>query len=251
MAMTLSRVASLSMSKGWKFQASGGEIIGILKKIKDADPADFHHASLDAAKKQDIVKQDIVHCDNPDEPPVGRRCGEGGGKEEVVTLTATIVTNLRRGEAEEKEEVATATESATWESVVLVSDPIVSAPWSVLFGRGEPCETAVKTRHTLWCRVSCVPMTCSQVYWGGRHEGRTPSCCSNGDDGSRKRGLRLLGGSDDVAGNGFSKLLNVAGVLMVSTLVSCVQRFSMHDLLLVVVFLVCFFMRELADVGIG
>ena len=25
-------------------QTSGGEIIGILKKIKDADPADSHHA---------------------------------------------------------------------------------------------------------------------------------------------------------------------------------------------------------------
>ena len=62
----------------------------------------------------------------------------------------------------------------------------------------------------------------------------------NGDDGSRKRGLRLLGGNDDVAGNGFPKLLNVAGVLMTSSLVSCVQRFSIHDLLLVVVFLLCF-----------
>ena len=84
---------------------------------------------------------------------------QGGAvvKEEVVTLTATIVTNLRRGEAEEKGEVATETESATQESVVLVPDPIVSAPWSVLFGRREPCVTAVKTRHTLWCRVSRVP----------------------------------------------------------------------------------------------
>ena len=59
----------------------------------------------------------------------------------------------------------------------------------------------------------------------------------NGDDGSRKRGLRQLSAIGDVAGNGFPKLLNVAGVLMMSTLVSCVQRFSIHDLLLVVVFL--------------
>ena len=42
------------------------EIFGNLKKVKDADPADSHHASLDAAKKQDIV--------------VGRGCGEGGGR---------------------------------------------------------------------------------------------------------------------------------------------------------------------------
>ena len=37
---------------------------------------------------------------------------------------------------------------ATRESVVLAPDPIVSAPWSVLFGPGGPCVTAVKTRHT-------------------------------------------------------------------------------------------------------
>ena len=36
-------------------QTSGGEIIGILKKIKDADLADSHHASLDTATKQNIV----------------------------------------------------------------------------------------------------------------------------------------------------------------------------------------------------
>ena len=44
-------------------------------------------------------------------------------------------------------------------------------------------------------------------------------------------------GNADVACNGCPRLLNVAGVLMMSTLVSCVQRFSIHDLLLVVVFL--------------
>ena len=38
---------------------------------------------------------------------------------------------------------------------------------------------------------------------------------------------------------------------MMSTLVSCVPRFSHHDLLLFVVFLLCFFMCELADVGTG
>ena len=62
----------------------------------------------------------------------------------------------------------------------------------------------------------------------------------NGDDGSRKRGLRLLGGNDDVAGNGFPKLFERCSVLMTSSLVSCVQRFSIHDLLLVVVFVLCF-----------
>ena len=59
-----------------EIETSGGEIVGILTKMKTADPADSHHASLDAAKKQDIVKQDIV--------------------------TVTILTNLRRSEAEKK-----------------------------------------------------------------------------------------------------------------------------------------------------
>ena len=40
-------------------------------------------------------------------------------------------------------------------------------------------------------------------------------------------------GNGDVACNGCPKLLNVASVLMMSTLVSCAQRFSIHDLLLV------------------
>ena len=63
---------------------------------------------------------------------------------------------------------------------------------------------------------------------------------------SRKTCVTLEYVNDDVAGNGFPKLLNVAGVM--STLVSCVQRFSIHDLLLVVVFLLCFFMWEPVDV---
>ena len=59
----------------------------------------------------------------------------------------------------------------------------------------------------------------------------------------------LLGGIGDVFEIVTS--LNDAGVLTMSTLVSCVPRFSNHDLLLVVVFLWCFFMWELADVGTG
>ena len=70
----------------------GGEITGILTKIKDADPADSHHASLDAGKKQDIVKQDMVTV------TIETNLRQGGAvvKEEVVTLTATIGTNFRQ-----------------------------------------------------------------------------------------------------------------------------------------------------------
>ena len=77
-----------------------------------------------------------------------------------------------------KKEVATETE--TRESVVLVPDPIVSAPWLVLFGRVEPFVIAVKTRRTSWC---CV------FYWKG----------DLGDEGDGKKGdtIMLLCGDDD------------------------------------------------------
>ena len=170
------------------------EIIDTLKKLKDADPADSDHPSLDAAKKQHIVKQD--------------------------TVTVTILTNLRQGEAEEQEEVATETESATRGSVVLVRDPIVFAPWPVLFGRGEPCDSCQDTAHVVVSCFSC-PMTCH------KSTGR-----AKGDLGDEVEGMKR-----DVACNGCPKLLNVASVLMMSTLVSCVQRVSNDFFLLVVVFL--------------
>ena len=45
----------------------------------------------------------------------------------------------------------------TQKFVILEPDPVIFAPWSVLLDRGEPCVTAVKTRHALWCCVSLVP----------------------------------------------------------------------------------------------
>ena len=129
----------------------GGEIVGILKKIKDADPADSHHASLRRSEETRHVKQDLVTVTIL----TNLRQGEAVVLEEVVLLTVTIVTNSRWSEAEEKEKVATETESATRESVVLVPDPIVSAPWSVLIGRGDPCDSCRDTAHVV---VSC--LTC-------------------------------------------------------------------------------------------
>ena len=72
------------------------EIIGNLKKLKDDDPADSHRASLDAAKKQDIVKQDIVTM----AIQTNLQQGEAVVREELVTLTATIEANLRQGDLE-------------------------------------------------------------------------------------------------------------------------------------------------------
>ena len=48
---------------------------------------------------------------------------------------------------------------ATRESVVLVPDPIGFAPWPVLFGRGEPCDSCQDTPHVVVFCFSC-PMTC-------------------------------------------------------------------------------------------
>ena len=77
----------------------------------------------------------------------------------AATVTATIETNLRQGGAVVKE---VATETGTAESVILVPDPIVSAPWSVLFGRGEPfCDTCQDTAHDAVSCFSC-PMTCQK-----------------------------------------------------------------------------------------
>ena len=79
--------------------------------------------------------------------------------------------------------------------------------------RGSLCES-----HMLWCRVSLVQMTCHKSTGRATLAMRWTAC----------------NGNADVACNGCPKILNVAGVLMMSTLVSCVQRFSIHDLLLVV-----------------
>ena len=88
-----------------EIHTSLAEIIGFLKQLKDEVSADSHHASIDAAKKQDIVEQDIVAVTIQ----TNLRQGETEEKEEVVTLTATIQTNLRQGDLET--EVATETES--------------------------------------------------------------------------------------------------------------------------------------------
>ena len=64
------------------------EIVGTLKKLKDADPAASH--------QQDIVKQDIVTVT----VETNLRQGDAVVKEDVVTLTATIERNFRQGDLE-------------------------------------------------------------------------------------------------------------------------------------------------------
>ena len=56
-------------------------------------------------------------------------------------------------------EVCSVSWLATRESVVLVPDPIGFVPWSVLFGRGEPCDSCQDTAHVVVLCFSC-PITC-------------------------------------------------------------------------------------------
>ena len=110
------------------------------------------------------------HCDNPEEPPVGRGCGEGGGRlvdgDHRDESSAGVRQRRRRG-------VATEMESATRESVDLVSDSIVSA-WSVLFGRGESCDSCQDTAHVVMSCVVSHDLSPDHQKgwpwrWGGRH----------------------------------------------------------------------------------
>ena len=58
---------------------------------------------------------------------------------------------------------------ATQQFVILVPDPILFAPWPVLFDRGEPCHSLL-TRHTTtgWSKVWDVEgVTCTAAHWSG------------------------------------------------------------------------------------
>ena len=139
-------------------QTSGGEIIGIQKKINDADPADSHHAPewKVAPEEQNGLRGRLLLWRSS---PQWMR----DDLENIYTLLFMYVGNGTQ--------LALCNVSwvATREFVVLVPDPVVFAPWSVLV-------TAVKTRHTLWCCVSLVPCPTTSPQGGDL------------DDGTPKRG---------------------------------------------------------------
>ena len=119
------------------------EIIDTLKKLKDADPADSHHASLDAEKEQDMVKQDIVTVTIL----TNFRQGEAVVKEEVVSLTATIVTNFRRG--------------SRWRWRVRPGIPSFSCPTPSSPRRGRCCSAEARLQHECKFLCECVDMCLS------------------------------------------------------------------------------------------
>ena len=72
---------------------------------------------------------------------------------------------------------------ATWESVVLVPDPTGFAPWPVLFGGGEPCDSCQDMAHVVSC--SSCPMTCHKSTGRAtlamrRHEAQTATSLATG-----------------------------------------------------------------------
>ena len=142
-------------------RTSGGEIIGILKKIKDADPADSHHVSewkecqksrMEGLRSRLLLWRSSPQWMRDDLENIYMKSNMYVGNGTQLALCNVGWLTAR-------------------EFVFLVPGPIVFAPLSVLFGRGEPCVTAVKTRHALWCCVSLVPRpTTSLPEWRTRRD---------------------------------------------------------------------------------
>ena len=121
-------------------QTSGGEIIGILKKIKDADPADSHHA-LERSRKEGLRSRLLMWRLSPE--------SMRDDLENIYMLLFRFVGNGFQ--------LALCSVSwlATRQSVGLVPDPIVFPPWSVLLDRGEPCDSCQDTpRVVMLCFLS-------------------------------------------------------------------------------------------------
>ena len=126
-----------------EIQTSGGEIIGILKKIKDAVPADSHHAPVWKERQRSRMEGQIVDVE------VISRIDEGRLGEHLHAALPVRPEQLPAGALQHVSWLATR------ESVVLVPYPIGFAPWSVLFGRGEPCDNCQDTAHVVVFCFSC------------------------------------------------------------------------------------------------
>ena len=107
----------LNFRKVVGIRTSGGEINGILKKFKDADPADFHHApewkERQKSRIEGLKSRLLMWRLSPE--------STRDGLESVYMVLFRFVGNG-----------SSVSWLAIWESVVLVPDPIVFAPWSVL-----------------------------------------------------------------------------------------------------------------------
>ena len=118
-------------------QTSGCEIVDILKKFKDADPADSHHASLFAAKKQHTNTVTSEWRSSPQSM-----------REDLENIYALFFWFLGNGF---QLALCNVGGLATWKFVVLVADPIVFAPWSVLLERGELGDSCQDAPHEAAC----------------------------------------------------------------------------------------------------
>ena len=126
---------------------SGSEIIDILKKIKDADPADSHHA-------QEWKERQRSRMEGLRSKLLMWRLSPESMRDDLENIYMLLFRFDGNGF-----QLALCSVSwlATRESVVLVPDPIVSAPWYVLLDRGELCDSCQDTPHVM--------VLCFTKYW--------------------------------------------------------------------------------------
>ena len=113
-------------------QTSGCEIIGILKKLKDTDGADSHHALEWKERQKSRVERLRSRL-------LLWRSSPQSMREDLENIYMLLYGF----------QLAPCSVGwvATQKSIVLVPDPIVFAPWSVLVDRGEPCDSRHDTPH--------------------------------------------------------------------------------------------------------
>ena len=116
-------------------RTSGGKNIGILKKIKDADPADRHHAPEWKERQRSRIE-------GPRSRLLLWRSSPQRMRDDLENIYILLFRFVWKGFQPALSNVSW---PATRESVVLVPDPVVVAPWPVLFDRGEPCDSCRDT----------------------------------------------------------------------------------------------------------
>ena len=117
-------------------QTRGCEIIGILKKLKDTDPADSHHAPEWKERQKSRVE-------GPRSRLLLWRSSPQSMREDLENI------HMLLGFVGNGFQLALCNVSwvAIREFVVLVPNSIVFAPWSVLTDRGESCDSCQDTPH--------------------------------------------------------------------------------------------------------
>ena len=121
----------LNFQSGVGIQRNCCEIIGILMEFKDADPADFHHAPEWKERQKSRIEGLRSRL-------LMWRLFPESTLDDLENIYMLLFRFVGNG-------FQLALCCVSWlaicESVVLVPNPIVFAPWSVLLDRGEPCDS--------------------------------------------------------------------------------------------------------------